>query len=266
MGREFIWLFLRSTLFAVGLILSTVVYALLMPFTFAFAYSIRYRFVRHWSRFNLWWLKVTCQLSYEVKGLENIPSTPAVVLAKHQSTWETLALQHLFIPQIWVVKRELLWVPFFGWSLAMLRPIAINRQAGRRAVQQVIEQGCRRLDSGSYVVIFPEGTRVAPGTRKRYQLGGALLAERSGYAIVPVAHNAGEFWPRRSFIKRPGTISLVIGPIIESVGRQASELNQLVEAWIEGEVARIGNPHLEALEQRVSESTPRARTCSVENT
>ncbi|MFZ0256704.1 MAG: lysophospholipid acyltransferase family protein [Gammaproteobacteria bacterium] len=259
-----VWLILRSSLFTVGLMLSTVIYAPLTLLTFPLGYVKRYRFVSQWSRFNLWWLGVTCRLRHEVEGLENIPDKPAVVLVKHQSAWETLALQRLFVPQVWVIKRELLWIPFFGWGLAMLRPIAIDRRAAHRAVKQVVEQGRHRLASGCSIIIFPEGTRVAPGERKPYLPGGALLAKRSGYPIVPIAHNAGEFWPRHGFIKRPGIISLVIGPPIDAAGRDTAEVNRLAEQWIEGQVARLTTGCLEGHKER--ERRAREQACSVENT
>lgn len=257
-------LILRSSLFTTGLLLSTVLYAPLTLLTFPFGYLQRYRFVTQWSRFNLWWLGVTCRLKYEIEGLENIPDRPAVVLVKHQSAWETLALQRLFVPQVWVVKRELLWIPFFGWGLAMLRPIAVNRRAGHRAVKEVVEQGRRRLQAGCSVIVFPEGTRVAPGERRRYLPGGALLAKRSGYPVIPVAHNAGQFWPRRGFIKRPGSISLVIGPAIDTAGRETAEVNHMVEQWIEEQVVRLSGSGV--AEQTGRERRVPAGTCSVENT
>lgn len=257
-------LILRSSLFTAGLILSTLFYAPLTLLTFPFGYVKRYRFVTQWSRFNLWWLGITCRLRYKVEGLENIPNKPAVVLVKHQSAWETLALQHLFVPQVWVIKRELLWIPFFGWGLAMLRPIAINRRLGHRAVKQVVEQGRHRLQAGCSVIVFPEGTRVAPGERKRYLPGGALLAKRSGYPVVPVAHNAGEFWPRHGFIKRPGVISLVIGPTIDTTGREIAEVNQLAQQWIESQVARLTQGSCE--DQGESQRRASKGNRSVENT
>jgi len=231
----------RSLLFALGLWISTLVYGPLTLLTFPLPFRWRFHFVTYWTRFNLWWLKTTCGLSYRLEGREHIPERPAIVMCKHQSAWETLALQLVFEPQVWVLKRELLWVPFFGWGLAMMRPIAIDRKAGRQAVAQIVEQGKRRLREGSWVVIFPEGTRVAPGRRKRYRPGGAVLAQKSGFPIVPVAHNAGEFWPRRSFLKRPGTIRMVVGPLIPSEGRNAEEINREVETWIEGTVQAISH-------------------------
>lgn len=232
-------LILRSLLFSLGMALSTLVFAPLSLLTFPLPLRQRYAFITQWSRFNLWWLAVTCNLRYTVEGRENIPATNGIILCKHQSAWETLALQRVFPPQVWLLKRELLWVPFFGWGLAMLGPIAINRKAGKKALRQLREQGAQRLASGLWVVIFPEGTRVAPGEKRPYAPGGAMLAHHTGYPVVPVAHNAGEFWPRRGFIKRPGTIRLVIGPAIASTGRSASQINAEAEAWIENKAHEI---------------------------
>ncbi len=232
-------LYLRSLIFTVGLWISTFVFALLVVLLFPLPFRWRHRLVLLWTRLNLWSLAKTCHLGYEVEGVENIPATPTIVMSKHQSAWETLALQTFFSPQVWVLKRELLWIPFFGWGLALMRSIAIDRGAGRRAVTQVVEQGKRRLAEGAWVVIFPEGTRVAPGTRIRYRMGGAVLAEKSGYPVVPVAHNAGQFWPRRSFLKHPGTIRVVVGPAVTGKSRSASEIIRDVEDWIEATVERI---------------------------
>ncbi len=226
-------LFLRSLLFALGMWLSTLIIAPLAVFTFPFPFATRYAFISQWARFNLWWLRLTCRLDFDVRGRENIPSGNAIVFCKHQSAWETLALQKIFPPQVWLLKRELLWVPFFGWGLAMLEPIAIDRGAGRKAVEQLVRQGKERLADGRWVVIFPEGTRVPPGQTGRYGIGGAVLAAKSGYPVVPVAHNAGEFWPRRGFIKRPGTISVVVGPAIVSRGKTAEMIKEEAKDWIE---------------------------------
>ena len=232
-------LVLRAVLFWLGMLLSTALVAPLSLLTFPLPFVVRYRFIGLWTHFNLWWLERCCGLHYQVEGTENIPAVNAIVMAKHQSAWETLALQRIFGPQVWVLKRELLWVPLFGWGLALLEPIAIDRKAGRKAVRQVVDQGTRRLRAGRWVVIFPEGTRVAPGERKRYGIGGALLAAQSGYPVVPVAHNAGEFWRRRSFIKYPGVIRVVIGAPIVAAGRSATEIIAEVEDWIESTMLKI---------------------------
>lgn len=232
---------LRSLLFSTGMLVSMVFFSLagILLFLLFVPFPVRYRITTRWGRFTIWWLKVTCGIDYRVEGRENIPEGPAIVFSKHQSTWETLALQQIFPPQVWVLKRELMWLPLFGWTMATLKPIAIDRSAGRKAVNKIVEIGTRRLHSGLWVVIFPEGTRVPPGETRRYGIGGAVLAEKSGYPVVPVAHNAGEFWPRRAFLKRPGTIRVVIGPPIESKGRTAAEINRLAREWIEQAMGRI---------------------------
>ncbi len=229
----------RSLLFMLGMAISTLIFAPLSVLTYPLPYRRRYRFITQWTRFNLWWLDLTCGLRYHVEGLEHVPTGPAVILSKHQSAFETLAFQRIFPPQVWLLKRELLWVPFFGWGLAMLEPIAIDRTSGRKALQQLLSDGKARLTDGRWIVIFPEGTRVAPGARGRYAPGGAMLAAHSGYPVVPVAHNAGEYWPRRGFIKRPGVIRIVIGPVIATQGRKAQDINAEAEAWIEAATARI---------------------------
>ncbi len=230
---------LRATLFYTGMVLFTLMEVALLPITMLLPYRLRYRVIVQWARATLWWLELTCGLGFRVEGREHIPEGTAIVFAKHQSAWETIAMQMIFPVQTWVLKRELLFIPLFGWGLALTRPVAIDRKAGKKALKQVIEQGTRRLSEGLWLIIFPEGTRVAPGERGKYAVGGALLAEKSGYPVVPVAHNAGEFWPKQGFIKRPGVITLAIGPIIETRGRKASVIMQEAEAWIEGKMAEI---------------------------
>ncbi len=230
---------LRSALFSVVFVSSIPVFALLTMLCFPFPFPVRYAVATRWAHLNLWWLKHTCKLRYRVKGAEHIPHESSIIFSKHQSVWETLALQEIFPPQVWVMKRELLWVPFFGWVLALLGSIAIDRKAGRKAIQQLVTQGRERLNDGRWVVVFPEGTRVAPGQKGRYRIGGAVLAEQTGHPIVPVAHNAGEFWTRRGFIKRPGEIQVMIGPVIATQGRAAADILKDAENWIEGAMLRI---------------------------
>jgi 1-acyl-sn-glycerol-3-phosphate acyltransferase len=221
------------------MVVSVPLYALPGMLALPLPFSLRYGYFRRWASMMIWTLGAVCNLKYEVQGHENIPEGAGIIFSKHQSAWETLALQQIFPPQVWVLKRELFWVPLFGWALMMLGAVGINRKAGRKAVTQIVDQGIDRLKQGRWIVIFPEGTRVAPGARKRYGIGGAVLAEKSGYPVVPVAHNAGEFWPRRGLLKKPGTIKVVIGEPIETKGRSADEINKLAEQWIEATVAEI---------------------------
>ncbi|MEJ2509519.1 MAG: lysophospholipid acyltransferase family protein [Gammaproteobacteria bacterium] len=230
---------LRSLVFQLGWVISTIFFGLTTLLTAPLSFEWRWHYVRLFALFNLWMLEHVCRLRFEVEGMERIPAGPAIIFSKHQSTWETLMLQRVFPPLVWVLKRELLWIPFFGWGLALMRPIAINRKAGRHAMHQVVQQGTARLRAGRWVVIFPEGTRVAPGTRGRYRAGGAMLAEQSGFPIVPVAHNAGEFWPKGGFLIRPGVIKVVIGPAIAASGRSHEELLAETRTWIESTMARI---------------------------
>lgn len=232
-------LLLRSSVFALGYAITVVLFAVPAVFTYPLPFRWRYRFVSQWARFNIWWLRVSCGLAFEVEGKERIPAEAAVIFCKHQSAWETLALQLIFPPQIWLLKRELLWIPFFGWGLAVLDPIAIDRRQKRNALKSLLQQGKQRLQTGRWVVIFPEGTRVPPGAHRPFQLGGAKLAEYAGVPVVPVAHNAGYFWPRRSFLKYPGTIRICIGPRIPTAGRKTAEINADAEAWIREHSARL---------------------------
>ena len=230
---------LRSCLFALFQIFTTPVFALIALLTFPFEPLTRYRIISGWARLNVGAARAICGIRYQVRGHENIPREPCIILSKHQSAWETLAYQVILPPHVWVLKRELLRVPFFGWGLAMLSPIAIDRGAGGRALRQTLEQGRERLKQGFSIVIFPEGTRVAPGARGTYHAGGAWLAVQTAAPVVPIAHNAGEFWPRNAFLKHPGLVTISIGAPIAPQGMSAGELNSRVERWIEDEMRRI---------------------------
>ena len=232
-------LFLRSLLFSTGMVVSVAICGLAIVLSFPLPFIYRYRLSQLWARFNIGWLRITCGIDYRLTGTEHLPDRPTIVMAKHQSTWETIFLHQYLPPLAWVVKRELLWLPLFGWALALLQPIAINRQAGASAAKQVIRKGVEHLRQGQWVLIFPEGTRTAPGARGRYGMGGAVLAAHSGFPVLPVALNAGEFWPRRGFLKRPGTVQVVFGPVIESAGSSAQDLNRQVEHWIEDTMTQI---------------------------
>lgn len=235
-----IWL--RSCLYTALLFLSVPVYATWALLLAPFGSRASYRAATGWSRLNLWLLKAICGLSFTVEGEENIPDQACVLYWKHESVFETMAGAVMFPPQTWVVKRELMWVPFFGWGLARLRPIAINRSAGRTAVKQVMSQGRERLADGLFVVIYPEGTRVLPGHEKRFGISGAALAKLAGRPVLPVAHNAGDFWARRSFLKRPGVIRVVIGPPIDTTDLSHEEITRQAREWMAATIERI-SPH-----------------------
>lgn len=239
MAQNTALLAVRSALFWLVYASSTIVYGMFSPLLFLLPLPRRYPIVMSWTRLNLAALKSICGIDYRVEGRENLPAGPAIAMSKHSSTWETMALVQVLPPMAWVLKKELMYIPFFGWGLAALDHIAIDRKAGRNAVRQVVEQGRARLQAGRWVVIFPEGTRVQPGKRGRYKLGGGVLAEASGYPVVPIAHNAGYFWPREHFIKYPGTITVRIGPVIDPAGKSAAEIIAEVEQWIEGEMDEL---------------------------
>jgi len=228
-------LFLRSCLFFVGQVITAPVFTLIALLALPLNPITRNRLISGWARSMLWWLKVTCNIRHEITGIENIPNSPTIILSKHQSTWETFAFQAIFPTQVYVLKRELLWIPIFGWGLAMSSPIAINRAAGREALKQLVEKGKDRLAKGFWVVIFPEGTRIAPKKRGKYHIGGAWLAAHTETPVLPVAHNAGDFWPK-GFIKTPGIIHMHIGKSIQTTGLKTDALIQLVENWIETEM------------------------------
>ncbi len=232
-------LILRSLLFYTGQIISTILIAPIGIIAFPLDFKKRYYLITRWAVFNLWWLKICCNVTYEIKGKDNIPEKPCIVMSKHQSAFETLALQQIFIPQVWILKKELLQIPIYGWGLASMQPIAINRDSTIKSFRQIADQGCERLQKGYWVIIFPEGTRVAPNKKKKYLPGGGMLAEKSGAQVVPVAHNAGRLWSRNSMIKKPGLITIKIGPVIESENKSAKEITDEVENWIEKEIGEL---------------------------
>ncbi len=229
-------IFVRSLLYFVAMVISVIVFGLTIAVLGRFVHGDFSDVVAtNWGKFNLWLLRVICGLRYEIQGLENLPpSDPIIIMSKHQSAWETISLRGIFRPQqSWVLKKELMQLPFFGWALGFAKSIPIDRAAGRRAIFEVVKQGIERLNEGRYVIIFPEGTRTDPGQRKKYGVGGGVLAERSGVPVIPVAHNAGVFWRRRGVNKYPGTIQVIIGPAIPSRGKKASQIMREVEDWIE---------------------------------
>ena len=231
---------MRSMVFTACFFAVTTFYAVIMLCIGVWLpYSNRWAIARSWAWLNLTLLKGICNLGFVVEGTENIPREPHIAMWKHASTWETIAQAYVFPKQVWVFKRELFWIPVVGWALRLMRPIAIDRSGGGNALRQVVAQGKERLDSGCWVVIFPEGTRIRVGETKRYGLSGAVLAAEAGRKVIPVAHTAGYFWPRRGWLKKPGVIRVVIGPAIEAVGREARDVNDEVQAWIESTIASI---------------------------
>ncbi len=232
-------LVIRSTIFLLLQILTAIVFSLIGFLLWPLPFEWRYKVISQWAVLNLWFLDKICGVCYQVEGLDKIPDAPSIIMCKHQSAWETLALQAIFPPQVWVLKRELLWIPFFGWGLAVLNPIAIDRNAGRKALNQVLEQGKERLASGAWVVIFPEGTRIPCGEMGRFGMSAARLAVEADCAIVPVAHDAGKAWPKQGFIKNPGTITLVIGEKVITNNKKAAEVNEQVYQWMEQQMTRL---------------------------
>ena len=231
---------LRSMLFTGLFFLITALYAIpVLLIGWMLPFNGRWGIARSWACVLLWLLKVICKLDFVVEGRENIPPGCHVAMWKHSSTWETIAQALVFPAQNWVLKHELMWIPLVGWALRVMQPIDINRAAGGSAVKQVIAQGKQRLKAGRWVVIFPEGTRAAIGEVKKYGLSGALLAVEAGVNIVPVAHTAGYFWPRRGWLKKPGTIRVVIGKPIDTQGREPRELNAELQRWMEHTIAHI---------------------------
>jgi 1-acyl-sn-glycerol-3-phosphate acyltransferase len=225
--------FVRSSLFVLALLVVTPPYALIALATFPLSRMARYWVISGWSRLVIRLSRAILRIDWRVEGREHLPQRPAVILANHQSAWETMAFQLIFPPQVHVLKRELLWLPFFGWGLALMSPIAIDRRRGHSALRFMAKRGRQRLEQGFWVVVFPEGTRVRPGEKRAYQIGGAWLAAASGAPVVPVAHNAGLLWPRYAFLKHPGTITVRIGPPIDPAGRDPATINSLAKTWIE---------------------------------
>ena len=235
------WLAIRALFFWILFLPAVLIAAVLVSLLFFLSVETRLYIVRAWIEWSLGILRVFCGLKHEVSGLQNIPSEGFIVMSKHSSTWETIALQRYFKPMIWVVKRELTWIPFFGWALKSMGSIALNRGTGRKAINQLIEESSYHMGKGRILMLFPEGTRVPPGQKKPFKIGGAVVSEKTGYSILPIAHNAGEFWPRHSWIKWPGTIRVSIGEPISAEGKTVEQIIEEVGDWITRETARLSD-------------------------
>ena len=236
------WLVIRSTLFWVLFLPGVTITSILVSISFFMPIGFRVGILKCWIGFTLFSLTVLCGLRFQIEGQENITNDGVIIMSKHSSTWEAIALQKFFGPMVWVVKRELIWIPLFGWALASVNAIALDRGTGRKAINQLIRESKSWMDQGRTLMLFPEGTRVLPMQQKPFKIGGAIVSRRTGYSILPIAHNAGEFWPRHSWIKWPGTIRVVIGKPISPEGKSSEQIINEVGGWITSECERISDP------------------------
>jgi 1-acyl-sn-glycerol-3-phosphate acyltransferase len=225
--------YIGSTLLFIGIFSTATITGLLILLSVPFSFNLAYKFSSTWCGVVIWMSKIFCGLHYELEGLENIKNIKtAIVFSNHQSAWETLALRYILPKQVVLLKRSLQWFPIWGWALIPLKSIAIDRKKQRSAMRILLEQGAKRLKEGLWVVIYPEGTRSAPGVINKFSAGGAMLAQKTGFPVIPVVHNAGRYWPRYSFLKYPGVIKVKIGPVIDTQNRKANDINAEAEAWI----------------------------------
>lgn len=233
-------LFLRSLLFALGYAIAVIVISVVGVLIWPLPFRFRFCIVTLLNRFVMVWIRVCCGIRFQIQGQYNASAGPYVVISKHASTWETMFLQYYFQPISTILKRELLRIPFFGWGLATLRPIAIDRGSPIKALKKVKQDGQQRLKDNTNVLVYPEGTRMPYGEKGTYARSGADIAKAAGVKIIPIAHNAGKFWPKGKFIKTPGTITVVIGEPIDTSDKTSKQLMQDIEAWIEGSIESMG--------------------------
>jgi 1-acyl-sn-glycerol-3-phosphate acyltransferase len=225
--------YIGSALLFIGIFFTATIVGILLILGMLTTFKIRWKIGYAWCAIIGWMTRVFCGLTYEVEGMEHFnPQQPAIILSNHQSAWETLALRYILPPHSVVIKRELLWFPIWGWSLLTLKSIVINRKNQRSSLRVLLKKGAEYLNQGLWVLIFPEGTRAPAREVLKFNIGGAILAQKTGFPIIPVAHNAGDYWPRYSFLKYPGVIKVKIGPVIETKGRKAVDINAEVESWI----------------------------------
>jgi 1-acyl-sn-glycerol-3-phosphate acyltransferase len=223
---------MRSLLFYIGFIAIVAVMSTVCCLLCFLPFRLLQRIATYGNYLTMLWLRFTCNIRIQISGQENLPSGPCVILSNHQSTWETFYLQWYFQPASVILKRELLWIPLFGWCLYFMRPIAIKRSNPAGAIRHVLKRGRQRLQEGNRIVIYPEGTRVPAATLGEFKTSGAAIAKKAGVAIVPVAHDAGDYWLRDRFIKQPGTIQMHIGPTIDTSEGNARELTEKTRQWI----------------------------------
>ena len=233
-------LYCRSGLLFASVLAFTIVMAFVVLTIGLLSITLRFKLARFWATCTLFLAKSICGINYHVTGLESISKDHnAIILCKHQSAWETIYLTTALPPSCILLKKSLLWIPFWGWAMATLKPIAIDRSSPKEALLQLLKQGAKRLQEGYWIVMYPEGTRTVPGEHRKFSASGSLLAQRTGYPVIPVAHNAGKFWPRNSFLKYPGVIQVKIGPVISVQGRKSKEINAEVETWIKNTMQEI---------------------------
>ncbi|MES2298921.1 MAG: lysophospholipid acyltransferase family protein [Pseudomonadota bacterium] len=236
-------LFLRSFLFMTLMVLATIVWACVCFLVAPLPYNQRFWVTSRWNVCMVWCAKVICGIRYQIKGYENLPDEPVILLSKHQSAWETIfLLPNMRRPLVFVFKKEILYIPFFGWAMALLRMIPIDRSEGKNAFKQVVAVGKKRLADGQWIIMFPEGTRIPVGQKGKYKSGGTRLAIETNSVVVPIAHNSGECWPKNSFLKRPGLITVSIGKPISPENHTPDSMMHEVENWIESEM-RVISPH-----------------------
>ena len=224
---------IRSALFMVVMTFSTIVWVIPSLLARFFPYRICFSIISSWCLFNTLAAKYICGINYIIEGLENIPDQPCIIMSNHQSTWETLAFPSIFPTLAWVIKKELLYIPLFGWGIASTQPIALDRKQGKKALKQLIKDGREKLSRGRFILIFPEGTRIPYGETRPLKVGGFVLAKQSKADILPVAHDAGRLWPRKSFIKQPGTVHVKIGKPYATEGLSTDEISQKYAVWLE---------------------------------
>lgn len=239
--------FFSALLFTLICALLVIPWGIALTLAMPLPHRMRFALVPSYARTMIWLLNFFCDVDMRLEGKENLPDEPCVVLLKHSSIWETLAQLTVFPRHVIVLKRELMWIPILGWGLASMKSISINRKAGRSAVKQVMEQGTQHLAEGTWVMIFPEGTRVPKGRMGRWGHSGTLLAVKAGVPVIPVAHNAADHWPNDQLAKIPGTITMRIGPAIETGGRTPDEVAAEARAWMDQAMLELSPQHVATL-------------------